>query len=69
MGILPLNARSTLIAATLVAVLSSAAAAGVVPGDPAPDFIKNELDALPPAARSLANYPDRILVFFLLGYN
>jgi hypothetical protein len=43
--------------------------AGVVVGDTAPAFTKNELDAPAPAARSLASYPGKVIVFFLLGYN
>lgn len=43
--------------------------AGVIVGDSAPAFTKNELDAPAPAARSLADYPGKVIVFFLLGYN
>lgn len=58
-----------LLIALLLAAGSSVTTAGVVPGDVAPDFVKNELDAPAPAARSLASWPDRVIVLFLLGYN
>ena len=56
----------------LGAVLANPAAAVVYPGDPAPDFTKNELDS--PALgqvtpRSLADYSGKIIIFFLLGYS
>ncbi|MDZ4803279.1 MAG: hypothetical protein SGI90_00270 [Candidatus Eisenbacteria bacterium] len=38
-------------------------------GDTAPAFTKNALDAPPPAARSLSDYPGKVIILFLLGYN
>jgi hypothetical protein len=56
---------------TMLFLLSSATRVGAIvsPGDPAPFFQKNELDAPPPAERSLASYPGKVVIFFLLGYN
>jgi hypothetical protein len=45
------------------------ASAFVYPGDTAPDFTKTELDAPPPAERSLSQYAGKVVVLFLLGYN
>ena len=54
------------------ATLASPAMAIVQPGDPAPNFTKNELDS--PAVgqvtpRTLADYAGKVIVFFLLGYD
>jgi hypothetical protein len=65
----PSGSLRFLLIAILLAGASSVTTAGVVPGDVAPDFVKNELDAPVPAARSLASWPDRVIVLFLLGYN
>lgn len=60
-------------AALFLAVgLAPPATAIVNPGDPAPNFTKNELDF--PAIgqttpRSLSDYSGKVIVFFLLGYN
>jgi len=56
----------------LGACLATPAGAIVNPGDPAPNFTKNELDypsfgQVTP--RSLADYSGKIIVFFLLGYS
>ena len=56
----------------LAAGLAPPAAAIVNPGDPAPNFTKNQLDypsfgQVTP--RSLADYPGKVIVFFLLGYD
>lgn len=55
----------------IVACLATPAAATVVPGDPAPNFTKNQLDS--PSfgqvtPRTLADYSGKVIVFFLLGY-
>jgi hypothetical protein len=50
-------------------VLHARAAHGMVaPGDPAPNFSANELDAPPPAARTLASWPNKVLLFWLMGW-
>ena len=59
------------VAALLIVVLATPAAAIVVPGDVAPDFTKNQLDS--PSfgqvtPRTLADYAGKVIVFFLLGY-
>ena len=43
--------------------------ANILPGMTAPDFTKTELDASPPAARSLSDYAGKVVVLFLFGYN
>ena len=49
--------------------LAPGALAVVHPGDVAPNFTKNELDAPAPAARSLSQYAGKVVVLFLLGYS
>lgn len=59
--------------ALLLGAVAAPPAMGVVgPGDPAPNFTKNELDS--PSfgqvtPRSLADYAGKVIVFFLLGYD
>ncbi|MGH7731529.1 MAG: hypothetical protein ACRENJ_09820 [Candidatus Eiseniibacteriota bacterium] len=58
-------------AAFALALLATPAAAIVVPGNVAPDFIKNQLDSPSDGQvtpRSLADYSGKVIVFFLLGY-
>ena len=55
--------------AVLLAVSAPAAEAIVHAGDTAPPFTKTELDAPPPADRSLSDYAGQVVVLFLLGYN
>ena len=54
-----------------VACLAGPAGAIVSPGDPAPNFTKNQLDypgfgQVTP--RSLADYSGKVIVFFLFGW-
>jgi hypothetical protein len=58
-------------ALVLAACLAAPAGAIVSPGQPAPNFTKNQLDypsfgQVTP--RSLADWPGKVIVFFLLGY-
>ncbi len=59
--------------ALVLAALAAAPARAIVsPGDPAPNFTKNQLDfpALGQVTpRSLADWPGKVIVFFLLGYD
>jgi hypothetical protein len=62
--------RLTLTISALGVLALAPGALGVVhPGDVAPNFTKNELDAPPPAARTLSQYAGKVVVLFLLGYN
>jgi len=54
---------------TLLLLSTTPARAGVVYGDVAPNWTKNELDAPAPAARSLTDYAGKVVILFLLGYN
>ena len=61
----------TIAALVLVAGLARPAGAIVVPGDPAPNFTKSQLDYPSEGQttpRSLADYSGKVIVFFLLGY-
>lgn len=61
----------TIAALVLVAGLARPAGAIVSPGDPAPNFTKNQLDYPSlgqTTPRSLADYSGKVIVFFLLGY-
>ena len=58
-------------ALVLAACLAAPAGAIVSPGQPVPDFTKNQLDH--PAVgqvtpRSLADWSGKVIVFFLLGF-
>ncbi len=58
-------------ALVLVACLTRPAGAIVSPGDPAPNFTKNQLDHPGfglTTPRSLADYSGKVIVFFLLGF-
>lgn len=46
-----------------------ASRAALLEGQTAPGFTKDELDAPPPAARSLSDYAGKVVVLFLLGYS
>jgi hypothetical protein len=64
--------RAPAIALVVATCIASPALAIVSPGDPAPNFTKNELDS--PSfgqvtPRSLADYTGKVIVFFLLGYS
>ena len=68
--------RQTILRALLAgAILSTSAASAwavAMPGQPAPNFTKNELDS--PAfgqttPRSLTDYRGKVVVLFELGYN
>jgi hypothetical protein len=66
----PLTALLTMLA---LGVCAPGGTAAVNPGDPAPNFTKNELisDPFPQAGppRSLADYAGHVVVIHLLGYN
>jgi hypothetical protein len=69
-GEVMLSHRLTLPLATGIAMfLPALALANINVGETAPPFTKNALDAPPPAARSLSDYPGKVIVLFLLGYN
>jgi hypothetical protein len=59
-------------ALAIVTALATPARAIVSPGDPAPNFTKQQLD-FPSfgltTPRSLADYSGKVIVFFLLGYD
>ncbi len=61
--------RVVVLVSLLLAGTAGAAVAIVHPGDTAPAFTKNELDAPPPAARTLSQYGGKVVVLFLLGYS
>ncbi|MGH7726892.1 MAG: hypothetical protein ACREOU_15825 [Candidatus Eiseniibacteriota bacterium] len=65
----PLAILAALAALSLPGLLSTPAHAVVHAGDVAPAFTKDELDAPPPAARSLSDYAGKVVVLFLMGYN
>lgn len=59
------------LAAGLTAGLAGPARAIVNPGDPAPNFTKQQLDYPSfgqTTPRSLADYSGKVIVFFLLGF-
>lgn len=59
-------------AAALLAGLAASAGAVALPGDPAPDFTKNQLDSPSfglTTPRSLSDYRGQVVVIFELGYN
>jgi hypothetical protein len=60
---------TALAALSLPGPLPAPAHAVVHAGDVAPAFTKDELDAPPPAARSLSDYAGKVVVLFLMGYN
>jgi hypothetical protein len=63
----------TCIAALLLATCLARPAGAIVSlGDPAPNFTKQQLDSPgfgQTTPRSLADYSDKVIVFFLLGFN